>query len=482
MKSKALKAGIWYTISNFFIKGIVFITMPIFTRIMTKNDIGSFSNIASWIDILAIIVTFELYSSVNLAKYDYKDEIDAYISSNLFLGSLITSIFYIIVIVFSDFFLELFSIDMKILNLIFLYLLVEPAIQMFQVKNRITYNYKSSVIISIGSCLLSTILSLTCVFLFKNPLNGRIYGFYCPLIFVAIIIYIKLLLNGKSISHKYWKYALTISFPLIWHLLAGSLLTSSDRIMITKLIGTNENALYTIAYSCSMVVNLLWTSMNSAWSPWAYDMLEQKKYTELKNKSKPYFIFFLIIVLIFMLLAPDILLIMGGKNYFSAVFVIPPVMVGLIYKFVYSLYINIESFNKKQRNIAFSTMLAAIINIILNLIFIPIFGYIAAAYTTLIGYIFLFLFHWISVKKLKYDFCYDIKFFLKCLLISTFFIIPLNLLYIYNMVRYILIIFLFIYIIFKIVSYKSIIKQIIIQKSFKPIIDLYNKKMEKRLC
>ena len=42
MKNKALKAGFWYTFSNFLIKGIAFLTMPIFTRIMSKYDIGIF--------------------------------------------------------------------------------------------------------------------------------------------------------------------------------------------------------------------------------------------------------------------------------------------------------------------------------------------------------------------------------------------------------------------------------------------------------
>ena len=58
---KALKAGFWYTFSNFLIKGIAFLTMPIFTRIMSKYDIGVFSNIISWFNILAIITTFLKY-------------------------------------------------------------------------------------------------------------------------------------------------------------------------------------------------------------------------------------------------------------------------------------------------------------------------------------------------------------------------------------------------------------------------------------
>ena len=103
MKNKVLKAGIVYTISNFFIKGLAFLTLPIFTRIMTSSDIGMFSNITSWFNILAIIVTVELYSSINVARFDYKDDLESYISSTLILGSLITFGFYIIVLLFHSF-------------------------------------------------------------------------------------------------------------------------------------------------------------------------------------------------------------------------------------------------------------------------------------------------------------------------------------------------------------------------------------------
>ena len=72
--SKVLKSGIWYTISNFIVKGLAFITMPIFTRIMTADDVGMFSNLIAWFNILAIIATFELYSSVSIARFDFKND------------------------------------------------------------------------------------------------------------------------------------------------------------------------------------------------------------------------------------------------------------------------------------------------------------------------------------------------------------------------------------------------------------------------
>ena len=57
---KALKAGTWYTICTFVLKGLSFITMPIFARIMTKTDVGAYSNLISWIAILSPVLTLDL--------------------------------------------------------------------------------------------------------------------------------------------------------------------------------------------------------------------------------------------------------------------------------------------------------------------------------------------------------------------------------------------------------------------------------------
>lgn len=471
--NKIVKAGIWYTICNFFVKGLTFLTMPIFTRLMSSSDIGMFSNISSWFNILAIITSFELYSSISIARFDFKDELNEYISSSLILGTILTIFFYIIVIIFKNFFLNLFNMNFEMLNLIFIYLLVYPAVQMFQLKNQIKYNYKPTIIVTLLSAFFSTILSLLFVLFFDNKLMGRVYGYFIPLIIISFIVYIYMLTKSKKISKKYWNYALKISFPLIWHLLAGYLLSSSDKIMITNFISADANALYSVPYTLSMAVSLLWTSMNNAWSPWAYSKMDEKNYEILYTKSKSYTIFFLIIVYIFILVTPELLLVVGGKYYAQAKYVMPPVMIGYIFQFVYSLYVNIEFYHKKQKNIAIGTIIACLINIILNLIFIPKFGYIAAAYTTLIGYIVLYLLHYFFVIRLKCDKWYDNKFFVKILSLSMIVLIISNFIYHYCIIRYIIIILLIAVVLVYFYKNKSIIIYSIKIKSFKDLKKLF---------
>lgn len=434
---KALRSGIWYTVGNFIAKSAAFITVPLFTRILSVEDIGKFSNFTSWLGILMIITTFELWSSINIARFDFKNDINDYIASNLLQGSLITSIFFGIIFVFFNFFSNIFSLSLPETIVIYIYCLTCPALQMYQLKCRVDYQYKMSVFLSLLSVFSSTFFSLLFVITWADKYCARYIGYSIPIIVINIMVYVVLLRRANKIAIKfYWRYALIISFPLIWHTLAGNILTSSDRVMINYYIGSEQLALYSIAYSCASIVQLLWISMNSAWTPWALEMIDQRKYKELNMALRPYCVFFGIIVFGFLLIAPEVLWLMGGKDYGSALSVIPPVMISYVFNFSYSFYVVIEQYEKKQVIIAGSTIVAAIVNIALNSILIPKYGYGIAAYTTLIGYMILFLMHFLACVKIKKIGIVDNKFVFSFLAVSLIILFLMPFLYMNTMIRY----------------------------------------------
>lgn len=435
--SKALKAGVWYTVGNFILKGSSFLTTPIFTRLLSKQEVGDFSNYSSWLSILMIITTVDLYHAINVARFDFKDDLDSFIASNLLQGSIITTVLFSIIYIFRSFFLHLFSLSSVELTFIFIYCLFCPALQMFQLKCRIDYKYKASVVISLISALSSTLISLILVLTIENKYIGRYVGYTIPIILVNIILYIYLLRKAKSLSPaKYWKYALWIAFPMMWHTLAGNVLTTSDRVMIKYIDGSSDVALYTIAYSCASIVQLLWISMNSAWSPWAIERMGENDYESINKALKPYSIFFGVVVFAFLLVSPEVLFLMGGKDYMPSLSVIPPIMISYVFNFAYSFYANMEIYEKKQIYIALATGSAAIINVLLNAILIPVCGYIIAAYTTLIGYMALFLIHYFVCRKLKKDKLIDNRFIFGFLAGELVVMVLMPLIYSNNWLRY----------------------------------------------
>ncbi len=435
-EGKVLKAGIWYTIANFFTKGAVFLTMPLFTRIMSIDDIGIYSNITTWADIFLIITTFEFATSLIVARFDYEMELDNYISSILIYGSVVSTFFYFIFLLNFNYFSTFFTIPNYCLHIVMIYMVVAPALQIYQNMCRYKYNYKGVIVSSVGVLMVATIFSLICTYLSENQLMGRVLGFYIPYIIASIILYIYHMKKGRRCNVKYLQYALSLSVPMIGHLLAGQLLNASDKIIITKYIGADANALYSVAYTCAMVMTVLLASMNNAWAPWSIECMKNNKIDLLKQATKSYAVFFSIIAVFFLLVAPELLYLMGGELYMEAKYVIPPIVAGYVCQFFYTLYVNAEFYLKKQKMIAVGTICAAMLNVILNILLVPRYGYIMAAYTTLFGYFCLVLFHCCSIKVLKKSEWFNNKFYWKIISLCLVSVPIMNLLYSHFLIRY----------------------------------------------
>ena len=155
--------------------------------------------------------------------------------------------------------------------------------------------------------------------------------------------------------------------------------------MITNMCGNESNALYSLAYNIAMIVNIIWGAMNNAYSPWLGEKLNSKEYKEIYKTQYIYIGIYAIIIIGAMLVGPELLLIFGGKSYLEAINFNPPVVLGCFFIAIYTLYVNIEIYEKKTIGMACATVIAAFFNLVTNAYFIPKFGYIAAAYTTLIG-------------------------------------------------------------------------------------------------
>lgn len=433
------KAGIWYTICNFIFRGMAFITTPIFTRLLTKSEVGSFSNMSSWISIFTVLTALDLHSSIIRSKLEHEEDLDSYIWSILSMTTFVTIILYAVIFTFQGFFINLFQMEMKYINIMFIYLLVSPAYLMLITKQRAFFKYKFFVVLTGISITVSTFLSLILVLFMNDKLLGRFVGTYIPQIIIGVIIYIYLAYIGKKIKFKYWKYATVICLPLVPHVLSIYLLSASDKVIITKISGAEYTAIYSIAYSCYNIVTILYDSMNKAWAPWLLESLHYEKYTDIKRVSKIYIGIFFIISMGVLMFVPELIYILGGKQYMAAIYCLPPLITSCFFEFIYTMYVNIEFYKKRTMSVAIATIIATVLNIILNFIFIPMmpqYGYIIAAYTTLVGYAILFVLHYYLVKFMDMSFVYDIKYILIVLGIFTSLSIVFNFLYEFTILRY----------------------------------------------
>ena len=433
--AKALKSGLWYTFSNFLIQGINLLTTPVFARLLSKSEFGLYNNYLSWLSVFTILTTLRLESTLISAKFDYEKSFDSYIYSTNLLGLIITLGWFAIINIFHQFFTELTEVDWVYLNVMMVYLLFFPSINLFQARERYRYEYKRNILVAVILATLTAGISVSFVLGFKDKLSGRIYGGAIPTVVIGMILFVILFRRGGEYKVEHWKYALPVCLPYVPHLLSLTVLNATDRIMITRFCGSEYTAIYSLAYTCGLIVTLLSTSYNSAYAPWLGEKLHEQKHEEIREFAPKYILSFLFFSAGIMLIGPDVLRFMGGKSYGDAIFVLPPVATGCFFQFVYSMFVNVEQFKKKTVWMAMASVAAAGINFVLNLIFIPRYGYYAAAYTTLVGYIVLLVLHMIIVYKMGYGRVYNYKFVGFIGVIATVVMIGVTFIYQNNIIR-----------------------------------------------
>lgn len=462
-----VKSGVWYTVSNFLFRSIAFLTTPIFARILSKTEYGEYNNINSWISLLVIIAACDLHTSIIRAKLDYEDDLERYAVSVLTLSSIITIILYFVFRFFSGELESVLGFSSKYFGIIFLYLLFQEAYQVFITLERAHYRYKAFSLITGLSIVVIYLFSLFLVLTLDNKLDARVYGQYLPYVIIGLVMYILLIRKGKKVNFRYYGYALSLSLPLVPHLLSIVALNSSDRIMITKLVGAQYTAIYSIAYIITNIVTILLDSMNKAWAPWLLDTLKVNNKADIRKTSTPYFLIFVGLLLGVLLFAPEIVWILGGDKYLEGIYVLPPLIVGCLYQFAYTMYVQLEFFEKKMKTVAVGTMIAALVNVGLNFVFIPIFGYIAAGYTTLVGYMLLFFIHYRTICRYGYKDIFARKIIFLALGSSILMLPVFILIYMNTIIRYAVIIVYIGSLLYILMKYSKVIKEKVRKKRIK---------------
>jgi O-antigen/teichoic acid export membrane protein len=165
-----------------------------------------------------------------------------------------------------------------------------------------------------------------------------------------------------------------------------------------------------------------------------------------------------------LLVVPEVIWILGGKEYAGAIYCLPPLITSCVFQFIYTMYVNIEFYEKKTIGVALATMVATGINLALNFILIPISpenGYIIAAYTTLAGYIVLFIMHYFMVKRLGMDHVYNTKNIVIILLATLLISLVANVLYKVVLIRYTIVLIYGLGVLFIIFKKKDVLKNLI---------------------
>ena len=407
----SVKAAFWVAACSFLQQAIPFVTAPIFTRMMDTAEYGVWTVFSSWFSVMTVLISLNLQGGgFNNAMLQFKDNRNAYVSSMVTLEFCLVAVWGILLFLFRGVFVSLSELPLAYLVVMFALVFYNSVFGLWAQQKRFEYKYKPLLLVTLLSSVLIPLCGILTIMHARDKVFGRMASNLVVILVIYSVLAVIVIVRGRTaFKSEYWRFALSFNLPLVFHYLSQIVLSSSDRIMIGRICGDSFAGIYGVSYTIANIVTIVLTSISGAMGPWLYEKLEARKYDEIPKVENALAVFFALIALGPILIGPEVVWIMGPEVYQAAIWVIPPVSSSVFFMYLYNIYSNFEFYYKKKKMATIGSVITALANIGLNYVFINMFGFIAAGYTTLACYILYAVCHYIFCRKILKEKNIDVK-------------------------------------------------------------------------
>lgn len=366
----------------------VFITLPIYTKYLTQAEYGMYDLIINTFALLIPLVTLQIQEGAFRYLIGEKNEnkITQIISTSIVFNLIcITLVSVIIWNIYN-------AIDITLKIVILVYFILDAILQLVLQIIRGLGKTRQYAIGSLINASVGIIFVVPILVNLQGGLTGLIFSLSIAML-IALIYFIKTtgltkFISIKKLNKNYLKILLKYSMPIIPNSIAWWILNVSDRLIITNTIGLEANAIYAAANKIPTIYNLAYTTFNMAWQESA--TIEKKSedveqyYSNMFNQL---FKFLLGMLLVIIAVSPFLFKLLLSSSYNEAFYQMPILFLGLFFYSFSNFYGGIFVALKDTKKIATTSVIAAIINIIINIMLIQKIGIYAASISTLIAYI-----------------------------------------------------------------------------------------------
>jgi O-antigen/teichoic acid export membrane protein len=406
------KAALWFMACSFMQRGITMITTPFFTRLMDLNEYGAVNTFTAWQQVLTLVVTLTLYKSL-MNLYVQRKDWERVLSAVTSLSLLSSVVWLCVSLAFLDQLSGLLGMSRTLTMCMFVMLVGQGAIDCWSLHQRYLYKYKKMIVVTLLLTVLTAFVGLFNVIVIAPVAQSRVIPMAIVYFVIGIILYASMLKNGRCFFDKSaWVFALSFCIPLMPHYLSEFVLNSSDRLMINYMCGAGDVALYSVAGSVAGLIGLVTNSINSSYAPYTYQKIQSGQLQELAKTTNSIIIMVVAMLLVIEFFGYEIIWVFGGSKYLSSVALIVPLCFGAFFSYLFQMFARIQEYYVRRLAIVVPSVLCAILNIVLNLLLIPIAGYFVAAWTTAGSYLIFCLMHYVFYRRLcreKQTRIYDTK-------------------------------------------------------------------------
>lgn len=414
-----IKGSAILILSNLVIKGINFLLLPLYTKYLTPAELGISDTITGMTSIIFPLLVMGLDSAFSAFYFDEKtQEHKTRVFNTIWLTLVIASVVPIIVAFFSKY-ISLLLFDSEQYTVLIGIALVSvtmnlwylPLSLLMRMENRMTIFALVNVISSLTMILLNII--------FVSIFQWGVYSLILSTAIIQGIQFILYLILGKikfkilSYDKNLIKRVLKYSLPLVPAVLATWILNMSDRYIINYFHGEWEVGLYGIAARFGTIISLFANGVYMSYTTFAYDKKGEADAKEQYSRILNAFVFLLLLICITgSVYSKEIVGIMTEASYKESYKMMAPILWSQLLYGVNTLVGYAIGFEKKSYLNLIATSTGAVINVILNIVFIPEYGALAAAYTTCFSFALMTVMTYTFAQKLYYVEYSTIKLFI----------------------------------------------------------------------
>ncbi len=406
LKSSLIQSAGVYTLANVINAAIPFLLLPVLTRYLTPADYGMVAMYGVLISFVTPFVGFNVEGAVARQYYEH-DQVDmtVYVSSCFVILLSSTVVVFIIFNILAVPLSRLTTVPQQWLWTVVLVCFMQFICRMVLVLWQVRVMPSRYGTFQILQTALNAGLSVVLVVVVGMAWQGRLIGQIIAVFVFAGIALVILFRDGWlkfEVNKQYLRNALNFGVPLIPHTLGGVIITMTDRLFITKMVGLEATGLYTVGYQIGMIISILQDSFNKAYVPWLYERLKMDDITIKIRLVKITYLYFIVIIgisLLLGLIAPWFLAFFVGKQFTDSAIFVVWIALGYAFNGMYKMVVNYIFYAQKTAILAWITFATALVNVVLNYIFISFNGAIGAAQATTLTFALSFVATWLFSNK-----------------------------------------------------------------------------------
>lgn len=400
-----VKDTLYYGLAKIFSILLSLVTIKLLSTNLTVAEFGEIDLYIISISLISILVGFGINSAINreLNLFERKVE-DIVTSSTLFLikSFIVLLLFYIV-----NYFIVIVDSSQTILLLLitsFIFTMNEVFVGLMRSLSKSKLYFYTSIF--------QSLVYLIGIYLYSSSLNVDkiLFSYLISYLFILMIsiYYFRNSLIGKF-DKSIYKSLAYYGIPLIFSGLAGFIFNVSDKYMLGYYVSLEDVGIYAIAYKVASLVTIVIGVVQMAWPKYMFMIYKDKEnFNFIYNLAARYYLFSLICIGLFVILFSEFfILLFSNSAYLIGLEVIPIVVFGMVLLGFQNISNQGIHVTGKSHIMTAIIILGGTVNIVLNYLFIPQYGYMAAAWTTLVSMLVMQLVtFYYSIKLLKVDYTY----------------------------------------------------------------------------